>query len=268
MLINHTIKIAKDISLRRVISSDRAGFALFTHRLGRAENQDGLLYTPRRFAVADGMGGSADGAKARTITLETLHQRWQAGDNLPAAFWAANEQVRAAAPANGYIGSTLVAAEQHGNEIEVVSCGDSRAYLVDRQLGLGLLTLEHSHLYNNYRQYCAPPPFPWFESGHYYEYLQTEMNNNWLTAHVGAAQLTLSYYRGPFQPGQRLLLCSDGLFNFIPYQLFHSIMLKFAGLKETVQELHDIAFSYMGQPAANSGYGDNFTALLIENLAA
>jgi protein phosphatase len=107
------------------------------------------------FAVADGMGGHADGEVASCVAVEALFSSYYASAEEPpfalaGAMAAANEAVcraaeRDAQPSSSRsrMGTTLVAAVLGGPRIVVGNVGDSRAYLlVDGRLRQ--VTLDHS----------------------------------------------------------------------------------------------------------------------------
>lgn len=113
----------------------------------RREIDDGEL-----LAVADGMGGHADGELASVTALETFEAsvfRLTDDDNatvpdvLTAAVDAANEGVLDGTDPNRKSGTTLVAAYLVGKTATLVNVGDSRAYHVTHD-GIEQLTVDQS----------------------------------------------------------------------------------------------------------------------------
>jgi len=120
----------------------------------RTVNQDAWLAHPEQglWLVADGMGGHARGewasaqivaSVAESVHAEDLHQ---AGAELTAAIERANQQLIAAARADGAsIGSTVAALLVRGGRGAVVWAGDSRIYRY-RAGSLDRLTRDHSQV--------------------------------------------------------------------------------------------------------------------------
>jgi serine/threonine protein phosphatase PrpC len=184
----------------------------------RRQNQDEVLVrqglgrhgTWALLAVADGMGGAAEGGRAsreavRVLALEL--ERWQDGkpdDALHAAFEAANlALIDLSKQRRSYrgMGTTLVAALTNGREAWIANVGDSRAY----QLGPGFIrqvTEDHSLVaeqvragYLDEREAAASP------------------HKNIITRSLGhSPSLDVDVF-GPVElrTDEGLLLCSDGL---------------------------------------------------------
>ena len=163
--------------------------------LVRERNEDRWLTRDYRgvtlLAVADGVGGEAGGDVASTAAIETLARSFRppsfrdsARSALGDAVQQANRAVLDAAAAERFAraATTLVAAAVRGREAAVANLGDSRAYLV-RGGQIRQLTTDHS----------------------------------------GEAQSSITRFLGDprgvqpdifvetLQPGDRLVLCSDGL---------------------------------------------------------
>lgn len=114
----------------------------------RREQQDALLVTDWVAAVADGMGGHANGAEASRVALAALDAAVDGHCDtarLAAGCAAANDAVRALADGTfRNPGSTLVAVARDGNTVHGAWCGDSRAYLVAADGTVSALTTDHS----------------------------------------------------------------------------------------------------------------------------
>lgn len=180
----------------------------------RPENEDSFLCDDARhfYAVADGIGGLPGGAQASQMAVRTLED-WLAGQpkNGPFEYAAGltetNERVfqlgRRLSPRYG-IGTTLTAAHFHGGKLTVIHVGDSSLYRL-RKGELESLTVEHN-LENEMRERLARG-----ESA----LLLTE-NRAALTRCVGQPPpLEGDIHSHEIEPGDRYLLCSDGITRFI-----------------------------------------------------
>ncbi|MCP3992556.1 MAG: serine/threonine-protein phosphatase [Actinomycetia bacterium] len=120
----------------------------------RQLNEDSWLDEPGLFIVADGMGGHEAGEVASRITIDVWREHL--GD-LPLDIQQveqlaieANSRVRAYGRAEGSsgMGTTLVGLvliDNGGhNALSIVNVGDSRCYAFDPEIGLTLVTRDHS----------------------------------------------------------------------------------------------------------------------------
>jgi protein phosphatase len=96
--------------------------------------------------LADGMGGHAGGATASRLAVGAFLMAMESGRSLREALEAANGAVGAAARRDRTLdnmGTTLVAAVVHGDEVRWISVGDSPFYLAARGT-LERLNADHS----------------------------------------------------------------------------------------------------------------------------
>lgn len=193
----------------------------------RSENQDRIVHgqTPlgTLFAISDGVGGNQDGAlAAATVTAELLHALQQAKPGtsakraLAAAVQSANTRVHnEAAPANRdgsgqrSMSATLVAVLiDTARELPVAvvaHVGDSRAYLLRDGL-LSRLTTDHTAVQSLVASGAITP-----------EQAQAHPQGSVLTRSMGQTQeVKPTVDRILLQPGDELLLCSDGLHGYVP----------------------------------------------------
>jgi len=117
-------------------------------RLGRRDEQQDAVYVgPGVVAVADGMGGHADGAAASKVALDAFAATIDEGGQLSDAATHADAAVRELA-GGGWSprapGTTLVAARLDGEAVRGVWSGDSRAYRLRNDGVLEQLTEDHS----------------------------------------------------------------------------------------------------------------------------
>jgi PPM family protein phosphatase len=196
----------------------------------RDQNEDRYIVREDRratlLAVADGVGGEAGGETASAAAIETLTKRFfgasaelSRADALASAMREANDAVLTAAGESGQKGaaSTLVAAAVGKDEAVVANLGDSRAYLV-RKGEIRCLTTDHSG------------PFP-----------------SSVTRFVGDPRgAQPDVFVESLEPGDRLVLCSDGLTRHLADA---DIAARTAGadLKKDVDALVDLANERGGQ---------------------
>lgn len=212
--------------------------------LVRRVNQDAFVERPEigLWAVADGMGGHADGEVASRMVCDAL------ADLVPGATLDATaEDVRARLGAvNAYLlrtaaqslladvcGSTVVVLLVRGARMAVLWAGDSRVYRW-RAGRLQQLTSDHSAS-------AGLPGRP---------------ESNGVTRAVGAeSALRLDLVDGEVQAGDRFLLCSDGLTRTVP-----------DGQIQESMEGTDVAATVERLVAASlaAGAPDNVTVLVAE----
>jgi protein phosphatase len=195
-----------DRGLARERNEDRCG--AFT-----PQDEQTRLTRGRLFIVADGMGGHAGGDIAAERTLAVLPQsyfqsEWAgAAENLRAAFVAANAAIaRQAAeePARHGMGAAAVAAAVISYRAVLGHLGDCRAYRV-RDCQAQRLTEDHSWVEERVRAGRITA-----------DEARVHPYRNVLTRALGAegeAEPTVGEV--DFQPGDTLVLCSDGLWGLV-----------------------------------------------------
>lgn len=147
------------------------------------------------------------------------------------------------------MGATVVAALIRQSQALIGHLGDSRAYLW-RQGTLQQLTKDHSlvQLLLDCGEISSEEAVSHPSRGH-------------LTRYVGMAEPVLPEIRFvQLQPGDRLLLCSDGLTNMLKDDELVTILNQEGSLQEACQELIDSANAAEGR--------DNITALIVMNYPA
>lgn len=220
----------------------------------RPENEDNFIADRKYglFAVADGLGGLPKGALASSLTCEELHRRVRRKMPRKAESWHALaehinlrvvEAGRPISPEYG-IGSTLTAILLQGNEAQGIHVGDSCLYRL-RQGKLECLTEEHTMLQDLKQQ------FPDADYGDIPEHFA-----HTLTQCIGQQrQLECQHLQFKVRPGDRFLLCTDGVTKVIEDE---SIMMALAECHEPEDTVCELIF------AANAEGGpDNITAVAI-----
>ena len=180
----------------------------------RDRNQDAAYAGPRLLAVADGMGPGGDLASETVIdALRPLETAESAGDLLNAlsdAVTAATSALRvrtASDPEFAGSGTTLTAMVWSGSRLALVHIGDTRAYLL-RDGGLFQITHDHSVVQSLIDAGRLTP-----------EEAASHPQRSLLLKALGASEgeagaPDLSLHDA--QPGDRYLLCSDGLTSVVP----------------------------------------------------
>jgi protein phosphatase len=229
-----------------------------THRgLVRAANEDAVLAEEGLYAVADGMGGHAAGEVASSIALSTLRARLVGGavdsTAVTDAIRTANEAVHQRAveqPRLRGMGTTLTVvavARRKGDELELVlaNVGDSRAYLL-ADGHLHQLTRDHSYV----AELVAAGEISAEEA-------LVHPHRHVVTRALGVEPLVaVDTWLVTPQPGDRLLLCSDGLVNEIDDEAIAALLMAVDDPQEAVDRL--IA-------AANANGGrDNVTVVVLD----
>lgn len=165
--------------------------------------------------VADGMGGMANGGEASHLAvLSFLHAYMTKVDDEPVptamlrALNEANQSVIALRHQAGEesVGTTLVAAVVYDNALHWVSVGDSRLYLWRKRQ---LTQLNQDHIYANDLDRDAANGYISLEAA------ENHPERPSLTSFLGLDTLELIDHNPlpfPLVAGDRLLLCSDGLY--------------------------------------------------------
>jgi serine/threonine protein phosphatase PrpC len=197
-----------------------------TDAAGRDENQDvaaalaigGSSGAGEDFllVMADGMGGHPAGDVASQIAMDTLIEAFPAlpdgdlGLALKQAYRRANEAVFQAGedePAHAGMGTTLTSALLHGKYATIAHVGDSRAYLL-RGEALTQVTRDHTVVADEVAQGRITA-----------EAARRDPRRNVLTHVIGTHPRLESKLPAIFEltllPGDRLLLCSDGLYDVL-----------------------------------------------------
>jgi len=162
--------------------------------------------------VADGMGGPAKGEVAseiavRQVAKEYYDQRY--ADPVRAlrnAVQVANSAVFEAAQQPGYagMGTTLVAAAVIGNRVIFANVGDSRGYLIS-QGQIEQVTRDHSLVQERVDQGILTAA-----------QARQHQDKNLITRALGAhPQVQVDIFERTAQPGDVVVLCSDGVSNLV-----------------------------------------------------
>ncbi|HTE55483.1 MAG TPA: protein phosphatase 2C domain-containing protein [Kofleriaceae bacterium] len=225
--------------------------------LTRGKNEDCFLADAALglYLVLDGMGGHSGGevAAARARDVIHLEMRARLGQEAPAAaleaaLGAASAAVHGEAQRDRGLhgmGTTAVACCVSGERAVVAHVGDSRAYLL-RRGRMRLLTRDHTVV----AELVARGALAASEAAvHPYKSVLSRNLGGRRTAKVDVSELEL-------EPGDRLLLCSDGLSGYASHEAMEQVL---AGAEDA-----DRAADELVELALRGGGGDNVTAVVIE----
>lgn len=206
--------------------------ALSDRGLVRTANQDTAYAGARVLAVADGFGPG--GAPASTAAVEAL--RYLDREPRPAgsvlnlledAVRGATEAVRDAAGTDAEVGTTLTAAVWTGSQLALVHIGDSRAYLL-RDGGLFRITHDHTVVQSMIDEGRLTPE----------EASTHPQRALLLQALTGGDDTVVPDLRlQDARPGDRYLLCSDGLYGVVPDEEIRPLLASASAPDEAVQAL-------------------------------
>ncbi len=228
---------------------------------GREKNEDRMGYCYTRdsglFALADGMGGHPEGEVASQLALQTLAALFQRDSKpmladplrfLHEAIVAGHHQLLRYATQKSLIDTprtTVVACVLQGNAAYWAHCGDSRLYMVR---GDKLIARTRDHSYSELQETLSQV-VPMGE----------RFNRNVLFTCLGSPGKPVVDTVGPLllQPGDRLLLCSDGLWGSVSDAVISEQLSQHA-ISDAVPELVELALRNGGPKS------DNVSVLAME----
>jgi serine/threonine protein phosphatase PrpC len=247
--------------------------------LKRTSNEDSYCARPDLglFVVADGMGGHVAGEVASRVAVDAIeafagetagadrNRTWPFpydanvgvdANRLKAAFRLANRRIGAAMEGSQDLrgmattaSAVLVGGGGRESAAAIAHVGDSRVYLM-RSEGLQQLTHDHSWVEEQVRAgtmtAVAARQHPW--------------RNVVTRALAGGDDPEVDVVEVTLEPGDRVLLCSDGLFAVLPNERISEILKRDGALEALCERLIE---------DANAGGGpDNITTLLLQVDAA
>ena len=226
----------------------------------RSSNQDSGYAGVNLFFVADGMGGHAGGDIASAITAqhvatadEPVESSQQAEQKLIDYIWQANEKLAASVAEHSDLagmGTTFSGMFVHGTSVSIGHIGDSRIYLA-RDGVVKQITSDHTFVQRL------------VDTGRISdEEALIHPRRSVLMRVLGDVEQFPEIDVDTFEtkPGDRWMVCSDGLSGVVPEGLMHRIMLS----PSSVQEATDLL---VGE-ALEFGAPDNVTVVLVDVLDA
>ena len=223
----------------------------------RTNNEDSYLSERPVAAVADGMGGHNAGEVASAIAIEELTALkgmgpWPneraATDDLKRAIVRANRRIREMAAGdrelNG-MGTTLVAVLEDGDSVHLANVGDSRAYLL-RQGELTQVTVDHTLVQELVDDGRLSP-----------KDAERHPQRSMITRALGVdQQVEIDLFTYKLLPGDRLVLCSDGLSDVLKPAQIRNALLRVRDPQKAAERLVTLA--------VEGGGPDNITVIVID----
>ena len=217
----------------------------------RDNNEDSYVCDDEKglWIVADGMGGLGFGEVASAITTYTVAKMIGEGHGCNQAIEFAHSQIKEYAESDGMgtnMGTTIVLLLSHGSLYNIFWVGDSRAYLLDNE-EFKQVTVDHSLVQSLIDQGEITA-----------EEAETDPRKNAVTRALGVQELETvraDSISDKWKPGQKILLCSDGLTDCVSNSGIQAILRD----EGTDQELADRLI----QAALEGGGKDNVTVIVV-----
>lgn len=215
----------------------------FSEKGPRMNNEDSLNIVEiadkrTLFVVCDGMGGHSCGEVASQTVCESFSAYWEQHpsqeDSESKVLDAAKDASRILDEKSGYyqMGTTLVMCSIEGNRATIAHAGDSRCYVIDIKGNVKYRTIDHIEFSSISLPY---------------------INKAFFTRHPEDAVPNVKIVE--LQPLDRILLCTDGLYNAIDDEtLLHTL--------QCAKDVEQVAEKY--RAICEEKAGDNYTAIIIE----
>ena len=226
----------------------------------REMNQDYLYSSeeavgklPNLFIVADGMGGHKAGEFASRYVVETTVRTIEGSKEdepitiLSESIETANRKLKEYADAHQQMkgmGTTIVAAVIQERSLIAANVGDSRLYVVGDEITQ--VTQDHSLVQELVRLGQMDQ-----------ESAKTHPDKNVITRAVGVSDnVKIDIFERQLNPGEYIVLCSDGLTNMVDDAVILQILHGAGNLSDKAEQLIKLA--------NKNGGKDNITVIIIE----
>ena len=218
-------------------------YAQFSDKGPRMNNEDcfNVVEIPDKrtlFVVCDGMGGHSCGEVASQTVCDSFSAYWEEHseqeDSKAKVLDAAKEASRILDEKSGYyqMGTTLVMCSIEGKRATIAHAGDSRCYVIDIKGNVKYRTIDHIE--------SSSISLPY-------------INRAFFTRHPEDAVPDVKAIE--LQPFDRILLCTDGLYNaIVETTLLHTL--------QCAKDVEQVAEMY--QTICQKKAGDNYTAIIID----
>ncbi|MDU5962587.1 MAG: PP2C family serine/threonine-protein phosphatase, partial [Dermabacter sp.] len=223
--------------------------------LVRSNNQDSGYAGSHLLVVADGMGGHAGGDVASSVAVGTLAELETdaPGTDIVAALEGAvldaNDAILRRAreePLLAGLGTTVTALLRAGNKFALVHIGDSRAYLV-REGTCTQVTKDHTFVQRLIDEGRLTP-----------EEAERHPQRSMIMRVLGDvdADPELDLSLKPAVPGDRWMLCSDGLSGLVSFETISDVLSSIDDPDECAEHLVELALK--------AGGPDNITCVIAD----
>lgn len=215
--------------------------------------------------VADGMGGMNAGEVASEIAVSSISRAFNDVPDfsritdthahienfMKKVIVAADSDIKRRVkedPSTEGMGTTVVMAWVYENFVHVAWCGDSRAYLFNKQSGLSRLSRDHSYVQQLVDSGKLDP-----------ELAFDHPNSNIITRSLGDSNTVAQpdYVNRGLSEGDLILLCSDGLCGLVRDEEMLEILME---EHETLDDCRDALLS----AALQAGGYDNVTIAMMQ----
>lgn len=200
------------------------------------------------FVVADGMGGHEAGEVASAMAVDVLRDyirnpgNGRSSHRLASGASLANKKIFEAG--QGKMGTTVAAVLSDGDRLSIAHVGDSRVYLI-RSGSIIQLTEDHSLVTEQVKQGLITK-----------EDAKRSAFRNVITKSLGqASDVEVTLNDLAVTGGDRILLCTDGLYSMVPDELIRSTVTSTRNLESACKTLVDAA--------KKKGGVDNIAVVLI-----
>jgi PPM family protein phosphatase len=216
--------------------------------LVRARNEDALYVGRDLFIVADGLGGHAAGdiasstAVAAASSADRTVEPAELADTLAQAVFRADDAIRRRLrtdPGAAGMGTTMVALLHAGDDVALANIGDSRIYL-RRDGRTNQVTEDHTYANLVARAHAVPT--------------LAERIARYLDGGADGRSPDITRWR--LQPGDRFLLCSDGLSSYVPGDKLEAILAEPVAAEAVAEALVAAALEHGGP--------DNVTVIVLD----
>ena len=210
----------------------------FSEKGPRSNNEDccAIADIPGKrplFIVCDGMGGHTRGEVASKIVCDSFSTYWQSHCNSVDTEDMVGDAVKIASQeidensGSSQMGTTMVLVSINDNHATVAHAGDSRCYIIDIKGNVKYRTLDH------------------VERG--------LITNAFFTGNAQSVKPEIKTIT--LEPLDRILLCSDGLYNAIDDEIIlHTL--------QCAKDVEQVAEKY--KTICQNKADDNYTAIIIE----
>lgn len=220
----------------------------------REQNEDCIYGDGRLFIVADGMGGHSAGEVASAMAVDVVSEILKNcendfEENIIRAINKANEVVkRDAVHEKAGMGTTIDVCIVDNDEVHIGHVGDSRVYILHKDI-IEQITDDHSYVQML------------LDKG---EITEDEVKGypmkNMITRAVGVSEtVKTDYYTKKLQPGDVLVMATDGLTNMIADEEIAAIISHNDSLTVSVSDLI--------KKANENGGDDNISVILADCFA-